>query len=275
MSKRFTDTEKWRDPWFRKLSPGAKLAFYYILDNCDCAGVWNCDTELANFTIGMNIPWDKVTEAFGERIKILPNGRWWITRFVEFQYGVLSPDCRPHNPVFTALKKHGIDLSELPKPGGERVLIGYSKGINTLKDKDKEKNKGKDKARAASIEEAISFCVECGLPKADGEYFWWKCEGCLWTNGGKPIRDWKATVRAWKSANYFPSQKQLARGTPAQTPPAPPAKAPRPLGDDFRAYVDSRDNEKITEESKNWKTEADLPLSIRDGFATWAATNKK
>jgi len=54
--KRFTETEKWRDPWFRKLSAGAKLAFLYIIDNCDNAGVWTADKELADFSIGMEIP---------------------------------------------------------------------------------------------------------------------------------------------------------------------------------------------------------------------------
>jgi len=76
--KRFTDTDKWRDPWFRKLSAGAKLAFLFIVDNCDNAGVWDADMELANFSIGMEIPWEKVRESLGERLEVLKSGKWHL-----------------------------------------------------------------------------------------------------------------------------------------------------------------------------------------------------
>ena len=133
--KRFTETEKWRDPWFRKLSAGAKLAFLYIIDNCDNAGVWTADKELADFSIGMEIPWMKVLEAFGERVSVLPSGDWLIVRFVEFQFGKLSKDCKPHLQVMRLIEKH-------------RVSKGYPKGFRTLEEKDKEKEKdinGNDK----------------------------------------------------------------------------------------------------------------------------------
>jgi hypothetical protein len=126
--KRFTETEKWRDPWFRKLSAGAKLAFLYIIDNCDNAGVWTADKELADFSIGMEIPWVKVLEAFGERVSVLPSGDWLIVRFVEFQFGKLSKDCKPHLQVMRLIEKH-------------RVSKGYPKGFRTLEEKDKEKEK--------------------------------------------------------------------------------------------------------------------------------------
>lgn len=110
--KRFTETDKWRDSWFRKLKPLSKLAFIYVVDNCDAAGVWDPDYDLANFAIGEEIPWPNVIAELGERLEILKDGKWHLTRFVEFQYGELTPDCRPHAKVLALLRGHGIEYSK-------------------------------------------------------------------------------------------------------------------------------------------------------------------
>ena len=66
--KRFTETVKWDDPWFRNLKPKQKLLWYYICDKCDNAGVWKVDLQLASMFIG-----DTVTKedamAFNDAVK--------------------------------------------------------------------------------------------------------------------------------------------------------------------------------------------------------------
>lgn len=47
-----------------------------------------------------------------------------------------------------------------------------------------------------------------GITRMDAEWFFFKCHANGWTNGGKPILDWKATLRSWQRARYLPSQKQ-------------------------------------------------------------------
>lgn len=74
MAKRFGDTDIWKKQrWFRKLSPEYKLAFCYIKDQCDHAGIWNIDctdliedlgiTEFSvtDFISKCNIEFDKNT----------------------------------------------------------------------------------------------------------------------------------------------------------------------------------------------------------------------
>lgn len=68
------------------------------------------------------------------------------------------------------------------------------------------------KSRASCEEIVKAFCLELGLPETDGEWFFAKCEGCGWTNSGKPIKDWKATLRAWKAQGYVPSMKSKTNG---------------------------------------------------------------
>lgn len=60
-----------------------------------------------------------------------------------------------------------------------------------------------------SLEECKDFCTKLDLPERDGEWFFYKCQGNGWTNNGKAIKDWKATIRAWKEAGYMASQKAI------------------------------------------------------------------
>lgn len=134
--KRFTETDKWRDSWFRKLKPMSKLAFFYVVDNCDAAGVWDPDFDLADFTIGEKVDWLSVSTELGERLVMLPCGKWHLTRFVEFQYGELVEECRPHAKVLQLLKGHGIPYGK----GIRRVSIPNRNGEdkdNTGKEEDK------------------------------------------------------------------------------------------------------------------------------------------
>jgi hypothetical protein len=109
--KRFTETEKWRDPWFRKLSVQAKLLFLWLVDNCDKAGVIDFDIEAASFQIGEPIKMDHLVELQG-RWEKLPNGKIRLLKFITFQYGKLSKTCPPHARIFEALDSHGLSYPD-------------------------------------------------------------------------------------------------------------------------------------------------------------------
>lgn len=130
--KRFTETGKWDDPWFRKLTPKMKCLWQFLCDRCDPAGVIDVDYELASFQIGEEIS-ELDVQSFGERVEKLKCGKWWIVQFIGFQYGTLSEDCKAHGPVFASLASYCLN---------DRVSKGYPKAIHSLKEKDKEKDKG-------------------------------------------------------------------------------------------------------------------------------------
>ncbi len=110
--KRFTETTKWDDPWFRKLPPAAKLLWIMMCDKCDHAGVIEPDWEAMSFHIGL-----KVTESdlkhFVGRIDKIGRDKFHIRKFVSYQYGKLSPNCKPHAPVYAALSRHGLNHDEV------------------------------------------------------------------------------------------------------------------------------------------------------------------
>lgn len=66
----------------------------------------------------------------------------------------------------------------------------------------------KDKATEAEI---MEFCRAEGLPESDAKAIWLKWQGSGWTNGGNPIKDWRATIRSWKAQGFMPSQKNAAK----------------------------------------------------------------
>lgn len=126
MAKRFTDTEKWGDPWFRNLLREYQIFWIYLLDQCDAAGVWKVDFEQAEFFLKQNLNDKELITVFKDRIIIFDEGnRWFIPKFITFQYGHLDANCRPHKSVLNLLSTYKLER--------------YLKGMDTLKDKDKTK----------------------------------------------------------------------------------------------------------------------------------------
>ena len=196
--KRFTETQKWDDPWFRRLSPELKLLWQWLLDHCDNAGIIDPDLELASFQIGYPKGIHTLSD-IGERVVKLPCGKYFIPKFIPFQYGTLSVDCRAHGPVFQSLEKHG--------------LKGYPKGIHTLQEKEKDKDKDKRPEKSkGSREDLMGYAMEIQLPYTDGNFLFEHFEETGWKRGKEPIRDWKATMRKWKAGGWLPSQKIRLNG---------------------------------------------------------------
>ncbi len=119
--KRFTETTKWDDPWYRNLSPAAKLLWAYLTDKCNCVGLIELDRASAAFHIGCDVNESHLTE-LESRLQRLPNGKLFIPKFIRFQYGELSVNCPAHKPVFRAI--HQFELT--------RTVIGYQYPMATL-----------------------------------------------------------------------------------------------------------------------------------------------
>lgn len=77
----------------------------------------------------------------------------------------------------------------------------------------------RNKARATDAAEVEAFALSIGCLPGQGEACFWKWEGNGWQNGKAPIKDWQATVRAWKAQGYAPFTPFNA--TPASQPREP------------------------------------------------------
>lgn len=110
MAKRFTDTDKWKDEWFMDLEPVMKCFWVYLCDTCDCAGVWRVNFKQASFVIGAVLDKQSTLKALGERITVLSKEKWFIEKFIRFQYPRgLSQDSKAHKGVLKSLEYHKIE----------------------------------------------------------------------------------------------------------------------------------------------------------------------
>lgn len=136
MAKRFTDNEKWKKRLFKGLSTVDKLFFLYILDECDHAGIWHIEVDIAEIRIGEEIDIENFKKQMGKHLIEFDNGeKWFIPTFVEFQYGELNPSVNAHKSVINKLTKQKL----------LKLLKNSSGGVKD-KDKDKDKDMDKDKA---------------------------------------------------------------------------------------------------------------------------------
>jgi hypothetical protein len=192
MPKRFTATEKWDDPYFCELSPTGKLVWIYLLDKCDNAGIYDVNIKNLNFAIEADYTLEQILDLVGERIKILNGGsKWFIPKFIEFQYGELNDECYPHRPVIAKLEKYG-----LLKNKGINSHSNIPSGVL-----DKEKDKDKDKEKDIPPEnEFLEYAKTLPIYHTSmdfqikAKYQSWVESG--WKDGhGKKIKNWRTKLQ--------------------------------------------------------------------------------
>ena len=187
MAKRMTDTDKWKKRFVRELSPQHKLLWFYILDDCNHAGIWEVDIEVASIRVGYELVYDMLPKEFLDKVVIFDNGdKWFIPDFIDFQYGELNPNSNVHKSVIALLNKYKLE--------------GYVKGLQTLPDTVKDKDKVKDKVKRfvkPKVVDIAEYCIERNnYIDAQKFYDYYSSNG--WRVGKNAMKDWKAAVRTWE-----------------------------------------------------------------------------
>ena len=197
-----TDTDKWKKRFVRELSPQHKLLWFYILDDCNHAGIWEVDLEVASIRVGYELVYDMLPQSFLDKIEIFDNGdKWFIPDFIDFQYGELNPNSNVHKSVIQLLERYN--------------LMGYLKGSQTLPEgvKDKDMVIVKDKAKAKrfakpNVEDIIDYCNERNN-HVDAQKFYDYYSSNGWKVGKNPMKDWKAAVRTWEKNTEAPKKSKV------------------------------------------------------------------
>ena len=188
MPKRFTDTEKWKKGFIRSLPTKYKLLWLYILDDCNHAGLWDFDLEVAEIRIGAKINTKEAIKYYSKNIKIFDNGnKWFIPKFIEFQYGQLNENVNAHKSVIRLIEKY--DLYNI---GDDNDSLEWN--IDEPSKSQVKKFTGFVKPTSDDIKE---YCDE-RANNVDANTFFDFYESKGWLVGKAKMKDWKAAVRNWE-----------------------------------------------------------------------------
>ena len=196
MAKRFTESGKWKKKWIRQLDPKYKLFWFYLLDNCDHAGVFDADIESSSFHIGLEYTEKEVLEVFNRKIVPFKTDKWFIPKFVEYQYGELNENNRAHLSVINILNKYNL-LD--PNKTLARPLKGIKEQVK-VQVKVKDKSKGKS-SQLESIKNNLEE-LQSEFPTVNVKIEYDKFVDYLAANG-KTYKNYNAGFKNWLRNDSF------------------------------------------------------------------------
>lgn len=141
MTKRFTEREKFRDKWYRNLTPVQKCIWEYFVSECNHAGILELDLKMMSLQIGAEITLEQL-QFFAScgKIKFITDELIFIPNFILFQQKLerldqLNPQNRCHKSILNILEKYKISplispLDGASKPQARTYGIGKGKGNN-------------------------------------------------------------------------------------------------------------------------------------------------
>ena len=136
--------------WYRKLPVRLKIVWFYLINKCNHAGIWECDLDLLSFQIGEEYTLKEILEAFNGNIVEIEKDKYYLPKFIEFQYGLpLNLKVKVHQSVIKIINKYNKGLAN--------SLLD----LQSIKDKDIIKDKGKD----------IETRKECFAKRVEKEVF--------------------------------------------------------------------------------------------------------
>lgn len=142
------DSDMYRKPFMKRLPADCKLFWSYLLLDCDHAGFWEVELDVANIRLGVDLTEEGLLEAFEGKIIDCGDGKWFVPSFIEFQYGELKEGHRVHDSVIKKLKSKGFCHIKLEKLKGiQRVSIPFPNSSERDKEKEKDKVKVKEKEK--------------------------------------------------------------------------------------------------------------------------------
>jgi hypothetical protein len=176
------------------------------------AGVTIPQCEAALACLASPDPYSRTKDNEGRRIEAIDGG-WTLLNHGKYRALLSKEERREYNrrkqAEYRARRKNVNDMS---------ITVNHSEqnAHSTEAEAEAEAEatiihmhakQSKPSKRKGTLDEIVAYCLDRGLTKKDGHWLFDKWGGNGWTNNGKPIKCWQATIRSWKTAGYFPSQR--------------------------------------------------------------------
>ena len=117
MAKRFIDTNLFSDEWFFELDKDSKLAWIYLITNCNHAGIYEKPIKIAQFETGID-DFAKCIDILKERLIFIERNKYFIPNFIKYQYSNgLSQGVRTHKSIISILNKYSIPYNTFQDMG--------------------------------------------------------------------------------------------------------------------------------------------------------------
>lgn len=118
------------------------MLWVYMVDTCDPIGICDINFKFISADTNLNITEKHLTE-LGDRVQVLGNGKAFLRKFIDFQYGELTPSCPPHKKLIQAVERIGLRRvgSRFEHPEGLAYDYPNARVVTTLQDKEEEKDR--------------------------------------------------------------------------------------------------------------------------------------
>lgn len=157
MAKRFIDTDLFKKKFIRDLDGTYKLLWIYIINDCNHAGIWEPDFEVASIRIGVTVYEDQALKKFGDKVVQINGGeKWFFPSFIQFQYpSGLNPKNNAHISVISILERYKI--KDLTSPSLDPNLGAMVMDKDMVKVKSMDKEKVKEEVKFQSLNTSYPF----------------------------------------------------------------------------------------------------------------------
>lgn len=136
----------------------------------------------------------------GKRLVKISDERDWGWQIVNYEHyrGIRDEESR-RSYFREAQRKRREKLKKIPSKSVKDKVLTNVDGIGQVLTP--------ASPSQSSLDGVREFGREKGIRETDCDWFYYKCEGNGWTNDGKKIKNWKATLISWQKAGYLPSDR--------------------------------------------------------------------
>lgn len=152
---------------------------------------------LASHDCGQKIT-EKNVKELGDRLQHIGGNKYFLPKFIRFQYGALSAECRPHQKIIALIQAHGIIRDGLDYKHPNAGKNGNQAVLPFVPTPPMPVVRGFEKP---TVEICKEQAKKIQIPESEGEKFFNYYESNGWKVGKNPMKSWVSAMNNWKT-NY-------------------------------------------------------------------------